>query len=380
MLSQLFTQLGITFSLSKQITPNFRVGFHLLYDVGEMLEIFVYRNGAEEIEEGFEPKDLPRLLAEEKNMVWVDFDIQGEADRIEADAILLNLFKFHPLSVEDARETRNQPKVEAFNEYLFFIVHGVKPGETNPANFVTKELDGYLGKNFLVTYHIEPFRSIDKVKRNLRETTYSCERGAAYLLHQILDELVDLYLPIMDDFDEAINDLEERIFRMKKANDRILEEIMDVKRAVARLRRISSKQLDVLYKMAHGQFPLIDEHIQPFFRDVHDHLQRISDLSEGYRDLVTGLLDIHFAVISNKTNEVMKVLAIFSAIMLPLSLIAGIFGMNTKLFPDDQIWDNLYYILGAMFLIAFGLLIYFWRRGWIGGSDLEKIPDDEGEK
>lgn len=344
-----------------------------------MIEIFVYRKGAEEIEEGFEIKDLPKLLADEKNLVWVDFDIQDEADRIEAEAILINIFKFHPLTAEDARETRNQPKIEAFNGYLFFIVHGVKHGETNAANFVTKELDGYLGKNFLVTYHQEMFRSIDKVKRNIRETTFSCERGAAYLLHQILDELVDLYLPIVDEFDAEINSLEERIFRMKKANDKVLEEIMDVKRAVARLRRISTKQLDVLYKMAHGNFPLIDEHIQPFYRDVHDHLQRISDLSENYRDLVSGLLDIHFSVIANKTNEVMKVLAIFSAIVLPLSLIAGIYGMNFENMPELKTAWGYFMVLGVMVVVAAGLLLYFWRRGWIGGSDLKRIPDDENE-
>jgi magnesium transporter len=344
----------------------------MLYDVCEMIEIFVYRNGADEIEEGFEAQDLPKLLADQNNLVWVDIDASGEADRIEADSLLLNIFKFHPLTVEDARETRNQPKIESFSNYLFFIVHGVK-NETNTANFVTKELDGYLGKNFLVTYHTEEFRSIDKVKRNIRETTFSCQRGAAYLLHQVLDELVDLYLPIVDDFDLVIHDLEDRIFRMKKASQKILEEIMDVKRAVARMRRITSKQLDVLYKMAHGQFPLIDEHVQPFFRDVHDHLQRISDLSETYRDLITGLLDIHFAVTANKTNEVMKVLAIFSAIMLPLSLIAGIYGMNMKLFGDLENPNYFWEIIGIMVIIAVGLLIYFWRRGWIGGSDLEKI-------
>lgn len=340
------------------------------------MEIFVYRKGADEIEEGFEAKDLPKLLADENNVVWVDFNVPNEADKIEADAVLLNVFKFHPLTVEDARETRNQPKVEAFPNYLFFIFHGVK-NETNTANFATKELDGYLGNNFIVTYHHEVFRSIDKVKRNIRETTFSCERGAAYLLHQILDEMVDLYMPIVDDFDAVINELEDRIFRMRKASDKILEEIMDVKRAVARLRRISSKQLDVLYKMAHGQFPLIDEHIQPFYRDVHDHLQRISDLSENYRDLVSGLLDIHFAVISNKTNEVMKVLAIFSAIMLPLSLIAGIYGMNMKLFGDTENPSYFWLVMVFMLAIAVGLLLYFWRRGWIGGNDLKKIADKE---
>jgi magnesium transporter len=341
------------------------------------MEIFVYRQGAQEIEEGFEAKDLPVLLADKTNVVWVDFHVPDEADRIEADAVLLNVFRFHPLTVEDARETRNQPKIEAFNEYLFFIVHGVKPGETSAANFVTKELDGYLGRNFLVTYHIEVFRSIDKIKRNLRDNTFSCQRGAAYLLHQVLDEIVDLYMPIVDDFDSAINELEERIFRMKRANNAVLEEIMDVKRAVARLRRISTKQLDVLYKLSHGQFPLIEEHTQPFYRDVHDHLLRISDLSENYRDLISGLLEIHFAVISNKTNEVMKVLAIFSAIMLPLSLIAGIYGMNFENMPELKTAHGYYAVLGLMFIVAVGLLIYFWRRGWIGNNEIERMPEDK---
>lgn len=341
------------------------------------MEILVYREGAEQIEEGFDWAALPKLLADKKNLVWVDFFAQSEADRIEADDILLNVFKFHPLAVEDARETRNQPKIEAFNEYLFFIIHGVKPGETNPANFATKELDGFLGKNFLVTYHQEVFRSIEKVKRNIHETTFSCERGAAYLLHQILDEIVDLYMPIVDDFDEVINELEDRIFRLKRGNDKILEEVMDVKRAVARMRRISTKQLDVLYKMAHGNFPLIDEHTQPFYRDVHDHLLRISDLSENYRDLVSGLMDIHFSVIANKTNEITKVLAIFSAIMLPLSLIAGIYGMNMKLWGNTENPQYFWYVMLLMLVIAVGLLIYFWRQGWFGGSDLEKIPVDK---
>jgi len=343
------------------------------------MEIFVHRTGTEDVETGFEAKDLPALLADLNNIVWVDFYVPTEADRIEADWVLENVFKFHYLTIEDARETRNQPKVEAFPDYLFFIVHGVK-SETNSSNFATKELDGYLGKNFVVTYHLEEFRSIDKVKRHVSESSYSCQRGAAYLLHQILDELVDLYMPVVDDFDNSISDLEDRIFQMKRGSNKILEEIMNLKRAVARLKRISSKQLEVLYKMSHGNFPLIDEHIQPFYRDVHDHLQRISDLAENYRDLVSGLLDVHFSVIANKTNEVMKVLAVFSAIMLPLSLIAGIYGMNFENMPELKTEYGYYATIGLMFVVAIGLLIYFWRKGWIGYQELEKIPDESDVK
>ncbi len=343
------------------------------------MEICVYQNGEEEVGNDYSRQDLTKLLAEKKNLVWVDFDIRNEADRIEADEILHNVFHFHPLAIEDAHETRNQPKLEVFANYLFFIVHGVKT-ETNTENFVTKELDGFLGENFLVTYHNEPFRSINKLKDHLKDSPFICTRGSEYLLHQILDELVDLYLPVVDEFDVAIDKLEERIFRLKRGNNKILEEIMDLKRAVARLRRISSKQLEVLYKMSHNESRFIDDSIQPFFRDIYDHLQRISDLSESYRDLVSGLLDIHFSVIANKTNDVMKVMAIFSAIMLPLSLIAGIYGMNFDYMPELKTRLGYFVVLGFMFLVAAGLIIYFWRKGWIGTEDLEEIPEDEDEK
>ncbi len=338
------------------------------------MEIFVYRNGADSIEEGFPVEDLPELLEDEDNVVWVDFDSKTSDDVIQAQSILLNVFKFHHLTIEDCIETRNQPKVEAFPSYLYFIVHGVK-NETNSANFVTKELDGYLGRNFVVTYHNEDFRSIDAVKKQIRSTPFHCQRGAAYLLHQILDQLVDLYMPVVDDFDVAINLLEDRVFMMKKNNTKILEEIMDLRRSVARLKRISSRQLDVLYRLSHGEFPQIDEQILPFYRDVHDHLLRISDLSENYRDLVSSLFDILFAVTANKTNDVMKVLAVFSSIILPLSLIAGIYGMNFENMPELHSRYGYFGALILMLLIGGGLFIYFWRKGWIFGDD-DEINND----
>ncbi len=328
------------------------------------MEVFVYRKGSDEIEEGFTKEDLPMLLADESNVVWVDLQGETPEKANEAKDILLNFFHFHHLTVEDCLETRNQPKVEAFPDYFYFIVHGVK-NETNSANFVTKELDGYLGKNFVVTFHVERFRSIKKVKSQIRANSYACQRGAAYLLHQILDQLVDLYMPVVDDFDNTINALEDRVFRMKRGNNLILEEIMDLRRAVARLKRITSRQLDVLYRLSNGEFPQIPQNLLPFYRDVHDHLLRISDLSETYRDLVSGLFDIHFSVTASKTNDVMKLLAVFSAIMLPLSLVAGIYGMNFENMPELKTANGYYLTLGFMVLIAVALLFYFWRKGWI---------------
>ena len=344
------------------------------------MEIFVYRKDAASVEEGFTRDDLPELLKDETNLVWVD--LQGESPQHieEAKDVLLNVFGFHHLTVEDCIETRNQPKVEAYEKYLYLIVHGIKPGETNPANFVTKELDGYLGSNYVVTFHIQRFRSIKTVKQKIRSSTFICQRGPAYLMHLILDELVDLYMPIVDEFDEEINALEDRVFDMRNNNSAVLGDVMDVRRSVARLRRISSRQLEVLYRMSHGEFPQIPVNMLPFFRDVHDHLQRISDLSEGYRDLVAGLFDIHFAVVGNRTNDVMKTLAVLSAIILPLSLIAGIYGMNFEYMPELKTELGYFMTLGLMVVITLILLFYFWRRGWIFQREGEIVVPKKPER
>ena len=340
------------------------------------MEIFVYRKGSEAVEEGFTADELPELLADKTNVVWVD--LMGETpEQVEqAVGILANVFRFHHLTVEDSIETRNQPKIEAYPDYIYFIVHGVKPDETSSFNFATKELDGYLGDNFVVTFHKERFRSIKIVKQQLRSSTFACRRGAAYVLHQILDQLVDLYMPIVDDFDDTINKLEERVLRMQGGN-LILQELMKLRRSVARLRRISARQLDVLYRIAHGEFPQIPENQLPFFRDVHDHLQRISDLAENYRDLVGGLFDIHFSVIATKTNDVMKTLAVVSAIILPLSLIAGIYGMNFENMPELKSRNGYFLTLGVMVIVTVILLVYFWRRGWIFQKDIVDIPEPD---
>lgn len=340
------------------------------------MEIFVYRDGSDEVKEGFTVEELPGLLENENDVVWVDFLGETPEQIEEAKHVLLDIFRFHHLTVEDCIETRNAPKVEAFPNYIYFIVHGIKPGETGPANFATKELDGYLGANFVVTFHDQRFRSIKNVKDQIRASNFVCQRGAAYLLHQILDNVVDYYMPIVDDFDEAINELEDRVLEMTTSNGAILGEIMDLRRSVARLRRISARQLEVLYRISHGEFPQIPAHILPFYRDVHDHLLRISDLSEGYRDLVNGLFEIHFSVLATRTNDVMKTLAVVSAILLPLTLIAGIYGMNFENMPELRSRNGYYLTLAGMALLTVILLVYFWRRGWI----FQRENRDEGEK
>ena len=340
-----------------------------------MVEIFVHRNGNPSVET-ISAAELPQILKDERSVVWVDMERPTREDECE---ILQKIFNFHLLTIEDCQLNHSSPKIEEYPDYLYFIVHGARGGESNRRHFESKELDCYLGKNFVVTYHHESFQSINSVKRQITASPIVCSRGAAYLLHQILDQMIDNYAPVLEDFDRYLIRLEDLIFEMRGADNRILAEIMRLKRSVTNLRRTSSKQLNVLYRMSHGEFDLINEHMLPFYRDVYDHLQRISDLSETYRDMTSALMETYLSVQSNRMNEVMKTLTIFSAIMLPLSVIAGVYGMNFENMPELRTRNGYFVVLGFMALLAISMLIYFWRRGWIG-NNLKNIDFDKTEE
>jgi magnesium transporter len=331
------------------------------------MDILVYRKGSDKVEEQHAAEVLPNLIRDENVVFWLDFEAPTEAD----DHVLLDIFKFHPLTVEDCRANRHHPKVEEFPDYLYFIVHAIRT-DSSPDRFNTVELDGYLGPNYVVTYHHERFDSVDKVKQSVRVSPVTCQRGVTFILHHIIDSIVDEYLPVMDDFDERINELEDNIFSLRRPNNEILEEILGLKRSLLRVKRITSKQLEVLYRMSHGQFQLISGPALPFFRDIFDHLVRVTDLAESYRDLISGSLEAYLSVVSNRLNEIMKVLTIFSAIMLPLTFIAGVYGMNFDYMPELHSKYGYYAVWTIMIVVAIGMLYFFWRRGWIGRGPKEE--------
>jgi magnesium transporter len=336
------------------------------------MEILVYRQGGEKIEEGFTVDQLPELLKDPSIVIWVDMESPTEVD----ERVLLDVFKFHPLTVEDCHENRHYPKIEEFPGYLYFIVHGVR-ADTSPDHFNTIELDGFLGKNYVITYHHDMFRSINNVKQLLRTSPILCRRGPAFLCHQILDQIVDFYSPVLDDFDDRIDHLEEVIFNLKQPNNQILSQITELKRGVLRLRRISVKQMDVILRMSRGEFAnLIPEDMRPFYRDVHDHLTRVVDLAENYRDLISGSLEAYLSVVSNRMNEIMKVLTIFSAIMLPLTFIAGVYGMNFDNMPELHSRYGYFATIAVMIVVALIMLFFFWWRGWLGNRRSVESHDE----
>jgi len=206
----------------------------------------------------------------------------------------------------------------------------------------------------------------------LHTSPVACQRGPSFLMHQILDQIVDYYSPVLDDFDERIDQLEDNIFSLKQPNNAILEDIMELKRSVLRLRRISAKQMDIFYRMSRGEIHLIPQSMLPFYRDIYDHLIRVTDLAENYRDLISGALEAYLSVVSNRMNEIMKVLTIFSAIMLPLTFIAGLYGMNFDNLPELHWAYSYFVVLGLMVIVAVGMLFMFWKRGWIGAASTRK--------
>lgn len=325
------------------------------------MEIFVQEACAETVKTDVTIAELPEILRDESNFVWVDLEAPTRA---EEDEILAGVFQFHELTIEDCRLDYNQPKVEAFPNYLYFNLHGVMQ-TTNSRNFSTKEIDIFLGKNFLVTYHHQPFQSIESIKKSLIVNPLACQRGGAFLLHQILDKLVDLYIPVIEDFDSYMTTLEDRIFRLKKSSNRVLAEIVKLKRNLIRLRRISSLQMDILYRISHGEFPQIDQELLPFYRDVYDHLARVSALSESYREIAGSLMDTYLSILSNRTNDVMKALTLLSAIMLPLTVITGIYGMNFENMPELKWEYGYFYTLGVMAVVVIFMFTLFYVNGWI---------------
>ena len=308
---------------------------------------------------------LPDLLGSEDAVVWVDLAGEGE----EEQNVLSDIFKFHPLIIEDAFADATHPKLEEFDDYVYLIVRGLDADAEEPRDVQFVELDVFIGKNFVVTHHSKRLRSIEQTMADMRRNPKSLRRGAAWVAHQILDKLVDLYLPLMSKFDEELETLEHEVIKGPHANH--LQQIFDLKGSLQRIRRVAIHQKEVLGQLAKGDLDFIPEPSLPFFRDVYDHFVRVTDLGDSFRDLVSAVLTAYMSQQQARLNEVMKVLTLISTIMLPLTFIAGIYGMNFD--PDYSPWNmpELRWFFGypfALVLMAItaSILVYYFRRKkWI---------------
>ncbi len=300
---------------------------------------------------------LGPLLDDEDVVVWVDL-----AEGTDGSAVLTEVFGLHPLTVEDVFQV-SQPKVEEHQDYVYLILHGVHPTKRSPRNLATVEVDVIVGARWVVTHHQGPAQSIAEVHDALsRGETRLLEEGPFHLAHAIADQLIDPYLPLMDSFDTEIDTLESDVFRNPRPE--LLTEIFELKHSLQRILRLGVHQRELLRRLSSGSVPRVPRELLPFFRDVDDHFLRTMDLAESYRQMVDTALDAHLSMQSHRMNEVMRVLTVISTVMLPLTFITGLYGMNFDHIPELH-WSLGYpFVWGLMVVTSGTLLVYFRRKGW----------------
>ncbi|HEX2834016.1 MAG TPA: magnesium/cobalt transporter CorA [Thermoanaerobaculia bacterium] len=291
--------------------------------------------------------------------LWVD--IQHPIHEV-IEPLLEERFGFHELATEDSLSVNTLPKYDSFPDYDFFIFRTVDVNVSDHAA-ETYKIAAFLGRNFLITVHKQELRSIDDVCNRLRADRRLLQRGPDFLLYSIVDGMVDAHFPLVEQIEEAVDDLQDRIF--ENADETHLDELLHLKRDINVLRRHTLPQRELLNQISRGDALFVQQPHLIYFRDVYDHMYRISETIDVDRDQMTGTMDAYLSVVANRTNEIMKVLTIFSATMLPLTLIAGIYGMNFDHMPELHWLHGYPFALGLMIGTGLMMLGWFAVRGWI---------------
>jgi magnesium transporter len=313
----------------------------------------VHDRGSNELH--FSRETVAELLAD-GGFFWLDLD-QPDADDF---VILREAFRFHPLAVEDSEHFDQRAKIEDYDDFVFLVVYGASRDEDRLV-----EVHCFYSERFLVTVHRDDSPAFAEIRRRYQKRDESIERPSL-LLYRIVDGLVDSFFPILADFDDRIDELEDDIFR--HADDRQLQEIFGMKRLLVGMRKAVSPQRDAFASLIGGvaELPGLAEEDERYFRDVYDHLIRISDLIDSYRDLLTSAMDVYLSTVSNRLNAVMKQLAVIATIFLPLSWLTGFFGQNFGwLVGHVGRWETFFGVGVGTELVALAILLaLFKRRRW----------------
>jgi len=321
-----------------------------------MMTVLVYRNGVTQRVPTVDPAWLAPGATEN---FWVDIEGPGEADR----RLLSDVMHFHELSVEDALAETHHPKIEAYDGYLYVILHGIQ-AHVEPRGFVTADIDFFIGRNYLVTIRHVPSRSIAEQQDVCARHEQVLAQGPASLFHRIVDRMVDHYRPEIDALEDRLEAIEHQVFERPKSNP--LKAIMSIKRDIATMRRVTLPQRDAVGRLARREFTEFPDALAYRFRDVYDHLVQIVDEAVFFQDRVTGLLDAYLSAQSNRLNQVMKVLTVIATIFMPPTVLASMYGMNVDLphFPGGnavQFW----WILGLIVAMSSGMVWVFKRMEWM---------------
>lgn len=313
------------------------------------------------------PEECTPYLDRE-SVSWVDVQGLGSADILHR---LGKVFGLHPLVLEDVVNVPERPKIEDYDDQLLIISRMVVPKERG-YGFYSEQVSLVLGKHYLLTVQEEPehdclegVRSrIQKGKGLIRSS------GADYLAYALLDAIIDGFFPVLELYGDRIEELEEEV--IIKPTPKTLQKIYKIKRELLQLRRAIWPQRDAINSLIREGNDLITDEVRIYLRDCYDHAVQVMDMVETYRELASGLMDVYLSAVSNRMNEVMKFLTVVSAIFIPLTFIVGVYGMNFEYMPELK-WHWGYWVCWAvMVAIAFGLIFFFWRKGWLENASTIK--------
>ncbi|MBC8086553.1 MAG: magnesium/cobalt transporter CorA [Phycisphaerae bacterium] len=304
------------------------------------------------------PRDLASLL-ESKGSLWVDIDSTSRTQH----ALLEKLFHFHPLAIEDTLNPNSRVKLEEYPGYLFIVIRGVslRAVTEDPYDLETNDLYAFLGENLLVTVHAGPVPAISLAAEQLRRSPDLMTRGVERVLHLVLDETIDGFFPILHQIDDFLDTIEERVFA--NFDESALRDIFSVKRLVLSLRRYLQPSREVMNVLTNRPTPLLSAETQVYFRDIYDHVLRINDSLDTYRDLLGSTMDSYLTQVSNRLGTATKALSVIATMSLPFVVVSGMWGMNFDKIPLSHWPFGFWFIVLAQLMLGALLLAYLrWRK------------------
>lgn len=300
-----------------------------------------------------------RLVGADKGLVvWVDLDNPTDD---EIKAILEGVFQFHPLAIEDCVTPSSLPKIEDYETYLFIVTHAID--FTRTEKFASTELDLFLGKEYLVTFHRTPLRSVQATIDRVTKSAGVIARGPDRLAHYVLDFLVDNYQPVIGELGAELEEIEETVLA-KTSGDKFMNEILQVRSDFSRLRSIVRPQRDIIDRLARGDSKLIRPLMLPYFRDLRDNLARIEDTAVGYHERLMMSFDIYLNKASFEASEGIKFLTALTAVTLPAVLVGGWYGMNFDHMPELHSPHGYMWAVGLTLALTLGMVVYLQKKKW----------------
>jgi magnesium transporter len=302
---------------------------------------------------------ISELRTNQKHIFWLDLfsPTHQELTKIGQE------FNFHSLAIEDAINPHQRPKVDDYKDFFLVVFYSVRLSE-DKESLVIAELKIFIGPNYLVTVHYERIPELEEAERRWKRNTAGIEHDIFVVLYSIFDSIVDNYFPVADELAEQAEEIEDLIFEGRVKQREVTLRLLSLKKLFMQMRRVVAPERDVLSLLTNRDSPVFKAEAVVYFRDVYDHLVRVADSLDVYRDQLSTTMDASLSIASNELNKVMRTLTATSIILMTDAMIAGIYGMNFENMPELH-WDFGYFgALGLMFVISVGLAIFFLRKKW----------------